>query len=119
MIETENLLNKTIKLPTHVEKLALRPSHFLFLTAMPHYGDDDRFCHFLRLIDPDVFPEPHKFQSETKEIKRLIFPDENNMIRIPDPANKLEYAAKEIRAISHYEINGKEIDKFGGVGSEK
>jgi len=61
-----------------VEKLALKPNHFLFLTATPHYGDDDRFCHFLRLIDPDVFPEPHKFQSETKEIKRLIFPDENN-----------------------------------------
>jgi len=37
------------------------------------------------------------------------------IITIPDPANKLEYAAKEIRAISHYEINGKEIDKFGGA----
>jgi len=32
---------------------------------------------------------------------------------IPDPANKLEYAAKEIRAISHYEIDGREIEKFG------
>lgn len=61
-----------------VEKLALRPNHLLFLTATPHYGNDDRFCHFLRLIDPDVFPEPHKFQSETKEIKGLIFPDNNN-----------------------------------------
>lgn len=61
-----------------VEKLALRPNHLLLLTATPHYGDDDRFCHFLRLLDPDVFPEPHKFQSETQAIKSLIFPDKNN-----------------------------------------
>ena len=33
---------------------------------------------------------------------------------IQDPASKLEYAAKEIKAISHYEINGKEIERFGG-----
>ncbi len=61
-----------------VEKLVLRTNHLLFLTATPHYGDDDRFCHFLRLLDPEVFPEPHKFQRETKEIKNLIFPDKNN-----------------------------------------
>jgi hypothetical protein len=61
-----------------VEKLALKPNHLLFLTATPHYGDDDRFCHFLTLIDPDVSPEPHKFQSETQTIKGLIFPDKNN-----------------------------------------
>ena len=43
-------------------------------------------------------------------------PTEDNyeMIRIQDPANKLEYAAKEIRAISHYEIDGKEIERFRG-----
>ena len=35
------------------------------------------------------------------------------IIIIQDPAHKLEYAAKEIKAISHYEINGKEIEKFG------
>ena len=61
-----------------VEKLSFDPNHVLFLTATPHYGDDDRFCHFLRLLDPDVFPEPHKFPRETKEIKSLVFPDENN-----------------------------------------
>lgn len=61
-----------------VEKLAMRSNHLLLLTATPHYGDDDRFCHFLRLVDPDVFPEPHKFQSESKKIKSLIFPDKNN-----------------------------------------
>jgi len=36
------------------------------------------------------------------------------MIRILDPANKLEYATKEIRAISHYKIDEKEIKRFGG-----
>jgi SNF2 family DNA or RNA helicase len=61
-----------------VEKLALRQNHLLLLTATPHYGDDDRFAHFLRLLDPDVFPEPHKFPEEIKKIKDLIFPDKNN-----------------------------------------
>jgi len=61
-----------------IEKLASRPSHLLLLTATPHYGDDDRFAHFLRLIDPDVFPEPHKFPNEINKIKDLIFPDKNN-----------------------------------------
>ncbi len=61
-----------------VEKLALRPNHLLLLTATPHYGDDDRFCHFLRLLDPDVFPEPHKFQNEIQKIKKLILPEPNN-----------------------------------------
>ena len=35
------------------------------------------------------------------------------MKTIQDPAHKLEYAAKEIKAISHYEIDGKEIERFG------
>jgi len=61
-----------------VEKLSLRTCYLLLLTATPHYGDDDRFCHFLRLLDPDIFPEPHKFQNEVKKIKRLIFPDKDN-----------------------------------------
>ena len=34
--------------------------HLLLLTATPHHGDDDRFAHFIRLIDPDLFPEPHR-----------------------------------------------------------
>jgi len=61
-----------------VEKLALRQNHLLLLTATPHYGDDDRFAHFIRLLDPDVFPEPHKFPNEIKKLKNLIFPDKNN-----------------------------------------
>jgi hypothetical protein len=33
----------------------------LLLTATPHHGDDDRFAHFIRLLDRDLFPEPHRF----------------------------------------------------------
>lgn len=46
--------------------------HVLLLTATPHHGDDDRFGHFLRLIDPDLFPEPHRLNDEAGQIRRQI-----------------------------------------------
>ena len=61
-----------------VEKISSHCTHLLFLTATPHYGDDDRFCHFLRLIDPDIFPEPHKFPNEIQRMKRMILPNADN-----------------------------------------
>ena len=42
------------------ERLSAQTDHLLLLTATPHHGDDDRFAHFVRLIDPDLFPEPHR-----------------------------------------------------------
>lgn len=55
-----------------VEKLARDSDHVLLLTATPHHGDDERFGHFVRLIDPDVFPEPHKIGEMAKEIRTDI-----------------------------------------------
>lgn len=60
------------------ERLSLNPNHLLLLTATPHHGDDDRFNHFLRLIDPDIFPEPHKFHGETSKIRGSVFQDKDN-----------------------------------------
>ncbi|HDH91617.1 MAG TPA: DUF3883 domain-containing protein, partial [Candidatus Aenigmarchaeota archaeon] len=56
-----------------VERLSKNVPHMLFLTATPHHGDEDRFAHFLRLLDPDIFPEPHKFPERAREIRRAIF----------------------------------------------
>lgn len=55
-----------------VERLAYTTDHLLLLTATPHHGDDDRFGHFIRLIDPDIFPEPHKVGPEAQEIRKDI-----------------------------------------------
>lgn len=52
------------------EKLAAADNHLLLLTATPHHGDEDRFSHFIRLIDPDLFPEPHKLGEETVKLIR-------------------------------------------------
>jgi hypothetical protein len=46
--------------------------NMLLLTATPHHGDDDRFAHFIRLIDPDLFPEPHRVGDKAREIRRDI-----------------------------------------------
>lgn len=37
------------------EELAKRAERLLLLTATPHSGDEDRFTHFLGLLDPDQF----------------------------------------------------------------
>jgi SNF2-related domain len=54
------------------EKLAATSDYLLLLTATPHHGDDDRFGHFIRLLDPDVFPEPHKLRDAAGRIRREI-----------------------------------------------
>lgn len=54
------------------ERLAANTDHLLLLTATPHHGDDDRFAHFVRLIDPDLFPEPHRVGNHATEIRRDI-----------------------------------------------
>ena len=51
-------------------RLTSQAAHVLLLTATPHHGDEDRFAHFLRLIDPDVFPEPHHFAQEAAGIRK-------------------------------------------------
>ena len=56
------------------EHLTAEPDrHVLFLTATPHHGDDDRFGHFLRLLDPDLFPEPHRLGDQAQTIRRRLF----------------------------------------------
>jgi SNF2 family DNA or RNA helicase len=55
------------------EHLTAEPDrHVLFLTATPHHGDDDRFGHFLRLLDPDLFPEPHRLGDQARMIRHDI-----------------------------------------------
>src|SRR5437870_9749272 len=55
-----------------VERLAAMTDHLAMLTATPHHGDDDRFGHFVRLLDPDLFPEPHKLGETAGQIRRDI-----------------------------------------------
>src|SRR6266699_3643324 len=55
------------------EHLTAQPAgHVVLLTATPHHGDDDRFAHFIRLLDPDLFPEPHRLAEKSGEIRRDI-----------------------------------------------
>lgn len=56
-----------------VEHFSHRPSlSLLFLTATPHQGDEDRFAHFLHLLDPDLFPEPHRFPEAERQTRRSV-----------------------------------------------
>ncbi len=54
------------------ERLAAQTDHLLLLTATPHHGDDDRFAHFVRLLDKDLFPEPNRLGSRAAEIRRDV-----------------------------------------------
>ena len=54
------------------ERLSEHCDNLLLLTATPHHGDDDRFAHFIRLIDRDLFPEPHRFREEAGQVRRDV-----------------------------------------------
>jgi len=56
-----------------VSGLTAESDHVLLLTATPHHGDEDKFSHFLRLIDPDLFPEPHRLGKQATEIRKDVF----------------------------------------------
>jgi len=53
-------------------RLTVQADHVLLLTATPHHGDEDRFAHFLRLIDPDLFPEPHRLGRQAAAIRKDV-----------------------------------------------
>jgi len=55
------------------KRLTAQADHVLLLTATPHHGDEDRFAHFLRLLDPDLFPEPHRLGHQAGIIRREVF----------------------------------------------
>jgi len=55
------------------KRLSETADHVLLLTATPHHGDEDRFSHFLRLIDPDLFPEPHRLGTQAAAIRTDVF----------------------------------------------
>jgi hypothetical protein len=54
-------------------RLASQADHLLLLTATPHHGDEDKFAHFLRLIDSDFFPEPHRLGKQAAAIRKDVF----------------------------------------------
>lgn len=54
------------------KRLTVQADHVLLLTATPHHGDEDRFGHFLRLLDPDLFPEPHRIGQQAVAIRKNI-----------------------------------------------
>jgi len=56
-----------------VEYFSYQPAlMLLFLTATPHQGDEDRFAHFLHLLEPDLFPEPHKLDGSGRDIRHAV-----------------------------------------------
>ncbi len=55
------------------KRLSDQADHVLLLTATPHHGDEDKFAHFLRLIDPDLFPEPHRLGKQAAAIRKDVF----------------------------------------------
>ncbi|HWP39575.1 MAG TPA: DEAD/DEAH box helicase, partial [Tepidisphaeraceae bacterium] len=56
------------------KQLSKSADHVLLMTATPHHGDDERFSYFLRLIDPDIFPEPHRLEKRSvAELRSSVF----------------------------------------------
>jgi SNF2 family DNA or RNA helicase len=105
-----------------VERLARYTDHLLMLTATPHHGDDDRFGHFVRLIDPDVFPEPHKVGEKAQEIRKDILrlgPDcPWSLRRLKEDLNDLEgkrlFPDRHAKTVT-FQLNREEYDLYKAV----
>jgi superfamily II DNA or RNA helicase len=104
------------------ERLASRCDHLLLLTATPHHGDDDRFAHFVRLIDPDLFPEPHRLAEKAGEIRRDILklgPDcPWALRRLKEDLRDLEgrpLFPKRHADTVMFKLNGEEFDLYKAV----
>jgi hypothetical protein len=54
------------------ERLTALADHVLLLMATPHHGDDGRFGHFLRLLDPDIFPEPPRYGDRARQVRQSV-----------------------------------------------
>ena len=71
------------------EELSQRTERLLLLTATPHSGDEDRFTHFLSLLEPDQFSTPDLVK------KQIALPDSPYFLRrqkedlIDEQGNKL------------------------------
>jgi SNF2 family DNA or RNA helicase len=56
-----------------IEHFSTRPTlSLLFLSATPHQVDEDKFSHFLHLLDPDLCVEPHKFLETERALRKSI-----------------------------------------------
>jgi len=104
------------------ERLAADADHLLLLTATPHHGDDDRFAHFVRLLDPDLFPEPHRVGDRAGEIRREILrlgPDCPWALRrlkedLKDIHGRRLFPDRHAHTVA-FRLNGQEFDLYKAV----
>ena len=76
------------------ERLSEQCDSLLLLTATPHHGDDDRFAHFIRLLDRDLFPEPHRLGEAAGRVRKDILKLGNNC---PWSLRRLKEDLKDMR----------------------
>jgi len=104
------------------ERLTAQADHVLLLTATPHHGDDDRFAHFIRLLDQDLFPEPHRMGNRAGEIRREILslgPDCPWALRrlkedLKDVNGRRLFPDRHAHTVT-FKLNGEEYDLYKAV----
>jgi superfamily II DNA or RNA helicase len=69
------------------EMLSDRSDHFVMLTATPHRGDEQNFCLFLRLLDPEVYADVASLDAalEKHEAPFYLRRTKEAMVTFPDP----------------------------------
>src|SRR5271165_268313 len=105
-------------------RLSNQADHLLLLTATPHHGDEDKFAHFLRLIDPDLFPEPHRLGEQAETIRKDVFRLGENcpwaLRRLKEDLKDLDgkrlFPDRHARSVA-FEINHEEFALYKAVTS--
>ncbi|GAB4282975.1 MAG: helicase-related protein [Oscillatoriaceae cyanobacterium] len=98
------------------ERLSEMTDHYLLMTATPHKGDRDNFCHFLELLDSDVYGD---VKSLEEAMKRNIAPfylrrTKEAMVTFPEPETgqvKKIFTTRKVETIS-FQINQDELSFY-------
>ena len=81
------------------ETLATRTTHYLFLTATPHKGDDYAYFRLLSLLEPHLFANPEQLKAAAKA-KEISFVLRRSKEQVEDLQGRKLFKPRRVETIS-------------------
>ena len=81
------------------ETLSTRTTHYLFLTATPHKGDDYAYFRLLSLLEPHLFANPEQLKAAAKA-KEISFVLRRSKEQVEDLQGRKLFKPRQVETIS-------------------